>query len=87
MLSPENTYFEEGLGVRFKVLFAGSASPDAKKGVVFLECIDFPISAWRIYPQSLQVSNNHILTQNPYHICSNPKPKYLIIRCLGPLGP
>ena len=34
----------------------------------------------------LQVANNHILTQNLYYNYYDPKPKYLIIGYLDPLG-
>ena len=34
----------------------------------------------------VQVPNNHILTQNLYYNYNYPKPKYLIIGYLDPLG-
>ena len=35
---------------------------------------------------TVQMPKNHRLTQNLYHNCDYPKPKYLIIRYLDPLG-
>ena len=42
----------------------------------------------RVYGVSLriQVPNNHILTRNLYYNYYYPKPKYLIIEYLDPLG-
>ena len=37
-------------------------------------------------PIRVQVPNTHILTQNLYYIYYYPKPKYLIIGYLDPLG-
>ena len=34
----------------------------------------------------VQVPNNHTLTQNLYYNYYYPNPKYLIIRCMDPLG-
>ena len=37
-------------------------------------------------PLRVQVPNNHILTQNQYYNYYYPKPKYLIIGYMDPLG-
>ena len=39
-----------------------------------------------IYTLRVQVPNNHILTQNLYYNYYYPKPKYLIIGYMDPLG-
>ena len=41
---------------------------------------------YRIIALRVQVPNNHILTQNPYYNYYYPKPKYLIIGYMDPLG-
>ena len=42
--------------------------------------------AWLVFSLRVQVPNNHILTQNLYYYNYSPKPKYLIIGYMDPLG-
>ena len=46
----------------------------------------FPENILSLLPLRVQVLNNHILTQNLYYKYYCPKPKYLIIGYLDPLG-
>ena len=43
-------------------------------------------SALKLHTLRVQVPNNHVLTQNLYYNSYYPKPKYLIIGYLDPLG-
>ena len=49
------------------------------RGVLMRSCLG-------LYNPKVQVPNNHILTQNLYYNYYYPKPKYLVIGCMDPLG-